>query len=232
MSTALQNLLIESLSPADRANLLRGLEFVELPRRAALFEAEEQPRYVHFVTSGVASIVTQMESGESVEVSIVGCESFPEKLFLFGPQVGPLKCFMQISGAAWRMPFKRFQSDFLPIPGVARAMQQSMQYEALALSQLVACNRLHNVEERLARWLLMVQDRVGESELRLTQEFLGEMLGARRSSVNLAAGSLQRAGVISYRRGRIQIQHRDILESVACECYGVIARFFRELYRS
>ena len=101
----------------------------------------------------------------------------------------------------------------------------------MVLAQLSACNRIHEVEERLARWLLMVRDRVGTNEISLTQEFVGEMLGARRSGVNLAIGSLQRSGYINHSRGKILIHDPDALAGVACECYPAIAKLFQEMYR-
>ena len=129
------------------------------------------------------------------------------------------------------MGFKEFRAEFFHDAAVLQSVLQYVQYEALALSQLGACNRLHEVEERLARWLLMVHDRVHAPDIRLTQEFLGEMLGTRRSSVSLAAGSLQRSGMIDYTRGRIRIVDRKLLEDVACECYPIIARLYHNLYQ-
>ena len=202
-----------------------------MPVRTPIFEEEDGPRYVHFLTSGIASIVTMMETGEAVEGGLVGFDGFPEKVHVLGPQRGMTRCFMQMAGAAWRMDFRRFQAEFLRDPDLLKAVHQFVQHDALVLAQLGACNRLHEVEERLARWLLMVQDLVESDEIRITQEFLGEMLGARRSSVTLAAGSLQRSGVIAYSRGRIFVTDRAALEGVACECYPIIAKLTRNLYR-
>jgi CRP-like cAMP-binding protein len=169
--------------------------------------------------------------GEAVEVGLTGHEGFAEKIHVLGPQRGAIRGFMQIQGSAWRIGYSQFRALFMTDAALTEGVLRYVQHDAFVLAQLGACNRLHEVEARLARWLLMVQDRVGGTEIRLTQEFLGEMLGARRSSVNLAAGSLQRSGVIGYSRGKIRIESREALEDVACECYPVISKLFRELYK-
>jgi CRP-like cAMP-binding protein len=134
----------------------------------------------------------------------------------------PSRCFMQLGGTALRMPFADLVSEFTNVAVLREGIQHSMQAQALILGQLVACNRLHEVEERLARWLLMLQDRVQDDVLLITQEFLAEMLGSRRTTVTMAAGALQRIGLIEYQRGRVHILDRERLESAACECYPVI----------
>jgi CRP-like cAMP-binding protein len=120
------------------------------------------------------------------------------------------------------MPFTDFQRDFYPSAPVRDAVLRSVQSQTLVLSQIAACNRLHEVEERLARWLLMVSDRLASESFFLTQEFLAEMIGARRTTVTLAAGSLQRSGLIEYKRGHIVIVDRSGLEDSACECYRIV----------
>ena len=231
MGLPVSNLLLQSLPPELNAALSKHLEPVTLPLKTVLFEEDARPRYVHLMTSGIASIVTMMEGGEAVEVGLTGREGFPEKLHVLGPQAGPSRCFVQVPGTALRMEFGRFQAAFLETPTLLTAALKFVQHEGLVLAQLAACNRLHEVEARLARWLLMVQDRVGEPQMTLTQEFLGFMLGVRRSSVNLAANNLQRAGVITYSRGRIHVENRESLESVACECYPIISRLYQNLYK-
>jgi CRP-like cAMP-binding protein len=225
------NLLLESLSNESKTALMSRCEHVELPLRTVLFGTEETPRYVHFMTSGIASTVTTMEGGEAVEVGLTGYEGFAEKTHVLGPQSGSVQCFMQVAGSALRMNYKQFRTEFFRNPEILQAVLRYVQQDSFVLAQLGACNRLHEVEARLARWLLMVHDRVGGKEIRLTQEFLGEMLGARRSSVNLAAGSLQRSGVIGYSRGKIYIDDRETLEAVACECYPIISKLFHGLYK-
>lgn len=225
-----QNRLLDSLPEALRDDLVSRLEPVSLPVQTQLFSPQEEPRFVHFLTAGVASVVTAMEGGEGIEVGLIGREGFPERVRVLGPQQSNTRCIMQVDGEGLRMPFRLFRELFVQHPPLMTAVHHFVQADSLMLAQLSACNRLHEVEARLARWLLMVQDRVGFNELHLTQEFLGEMLGTRRSTVNLAAGTLQRAGVITYERGRICIENRSGLEDVACECYAVAARSLRSLY--
>ena len=122
------------------------------------------------------------------------------------------------------MPFADLERGFESLQPLREAIQHSIQNQALILGQLVACNRLHEVEERLARWLLMLEDRVQDDQFHITQEFLAEMLGSRRTTVTMAAGALQRIGLIEYQRGHVHILDRERLEAAACECYPVIRR--------
>lgn len=224
------NLLLEALPLKTKESLMRLLEPLELPLRTVLFEAQAAPKYIHFITSGLASVVTVMSGGDAVEVGFTSREGLAEKVHLLGPQTGMTRCFMQIAGTGLRMDFLRFKELFSRDLFLHRAVLRLVQFEALVLAQLAACNRLHDVEERLARWILMVADRTGKPDMQLTQEFLGEMLGARRSTVNIALGSLQKAGLIEYRRSYIRIESRQNLEDVACECYPIIRKLLLELY--
>jgi CRP-like cAMP-binding protein len=227
----LSNRLFELLPASERDALAKHLEAVPLPVNTVLFEAEETPEYIYLMTSGIASVVTAMAGGNAVEVGLVGREGIPGSVYLLGAQLGSARCFMQIGGSAMRMEFRRFEQAFLQIPELHRRVLQFVQYESLILGQLSACNRVHEVEERLARWLLMVEDRYGLSELPLTQEFLSEMLGTRRSTVTVVAGTLQRGGLIEYYRGHIKILDRDRLEDAGCECYPTTRKLFENLYR-
>jgi hypothetical protein len=162
-----------------------------------------------------------MKEGEAAEVGLVGREGMAEALHLLGPGHVQTNCFMQIAGTGLRMRFIDFEHIFRRDEAVRGTVLRYVQFQSLVLSQIAACNRLHEVEERLARWLLMVSDRIGDSELRLTQEFLSQMLGARRSTVTLVAGTLQRSGLIEYSRGEVKILDRAGLERAACECYRI-----------
>ncbi len=225
------NRLLEVLPAETRSGLLQYLEPVDLPIHTLLYEPESAPRYVHFLTSGIASTVTTLSVGTSVEVGFVGREGIAEKIHLLGPLTGMTRCFMQVAGAGLRMDFKRCKEMFAKDASFRNAILRLVQHEALVLAQLGACNRIHEGEERLARWLLMVQDRTGESEMTLTQEFLAYMLGARRSTVNLAAGSLRRAGLIKFRRSNIRIEDRERLEEAACECYAVVRKLLDNVFQ-
>jgi CRP-like cAMP-binding protein len=221
MNYAPTNLLLSLMPSEQRSMLMRLLEPVALPLRAVLFEPERTPYHVHFITSGLASIVTYMKDGEAAEVGLVGRDGVAEAIHLLGPGLIQTNCFMQIAGTGLRMRFKDFDQLFQRDEALRRPVLRYVQFQSLVLSQIAACNRLHEVEERLARWLLMVSDRIGDSELNLTQEFLSQMLGARRSTVTLVAGTLQRSGLIEYSRGHVKILDRDRLESAACECYRI-----------
>ena len=222
-----RNLLLGMLPAQTRSSLLSILEPVSLPIATVLFEPDEAPRHVHFLTSGMASIVTQMEDGDSAEVGSVGREGVPESMHLLGAALVPSRCFMQIGGTALRADFKELEQIFLRDGNLRRQVLRFVQCQNLILGQLVACNRLHGVEERLARWLLMAEDRIGNPTLRLTQEFLAEMIGVRRSTITAAAGVLQRKGMIVCRRGEIRIADRKGPEETACECYAVAKGLLR-----
>jgi CRP-like cAMP-binding protein len=226
------NLLISSLSPVLRSSLLARLKPVALPLRAVLYEPDETPKYAHFMTSGIASIVSSMANGASAEVGIWGREGLVESFHLLGRARTPTRCFIQMEATALRMPFKDLQKDFLEIAELRETILQCAQTQGFILGQMAACNRLHEAEERLARWLLMVRDRVASDTYFLTQEFLANMLGARRTTVTAAAGALQRKGFIKYSRGRIRIVDPMGLENAACECYKTVRNLYLNFYSS
>ncbi len=229
MALPLSNSLIDKLPSALRARFLAAAEPVALPLRTSIFSPDKPPKFVHFITSGAASIVATMESGDGIEIGLVGREGAPESLFLLGPARASNDCFIQIAGTALRIDFKRFQEEFFLEEPMLRAILQHVQYTSLMMGQIAACNRLHDVEERTARWLLMVADRLGALQFQLTQEFLAEMIGSRRSTVTLTAGALKRSGLIDYRRGELSILDRAALEEVACECYPVTRKLLQSL---
>ena len=225
------NTILDCLSLATRNALLPRLQAVTLPHGTVLFEPEEDPQYAHFITSGIASIVTMMESGGQVEVGIAGREGLPESLHLLGPERAQTRCMMQVSGTALRVSFRALQQDFAQYADLQKLLLRHVQYQSLVLAQLAACNRLHEVEERLARWLVMVEARINERVIHITHEFLGDMLGTRRSTVTLVAGVLQRSGLIEHSRGQVRILDQQGLEDAACECFGVIQKLFLNLYK-
>lgn len=227
LATTVSNALIDCLPKRMQDSFRSKLEPISLPSGTFLYRAGEKPKFAHFMTSGLASVVTSMSDGRTSEVGIWGRESLVESMHLLGPVKVPNNCFMQVPGTALRMRFSDMQEEFNASEQFRNLVLQSIQIQGLTLEQLAACNRLHEAEERLARWLLMVEDRVGESSYSLTQEFLGDMLGARRTTVTLAAGTLQQSGLISYRRGRIRILDREKLEEAACECYKAVRKLWR-----
>jgi CRP-like cAMP-binding protein len=224
------NLLLASLSPKFRNVLLPRLRPVTLGAREVLYEPDDTPKFAHFMTSGIASIVGTMSSGASAEVGIWGKEGLVECFHLLGSARIPTRCFIQIEGTALRMPFKDLQKEFHENEELHECVLQSVQSQGAILAQLAACNRLHEAEERLARWFLMVRDRMENDSFYLTQEFLAVMLGSRRTTVTAAAGALQRKGLIRYSRGRIHIMDPDGLEREACECYATVREIYQNFY--
>lgn len=222
------NLLLAALTPSYRASLIARMRTVTLGSREILYEADETPKYAHFLTAGVASIVVSMSNGASTEVGIWGREGLVESFHLLGGARLPFRCIVQMESTALRMPFKELQREFHESHELRECVLQGVQSQSAILGQLAGCNRLHEAEARLARWLLMVRDRTEVDTFLLTQEFLAIMLGSRRTTVTAAAGALQRKGLIRYSRGRIHVCNPESLENVACECYGTV----RDLYAS
>jgi CRP-like cAMP-binding protein len=227
----LSNLLLETLPSTVRTALFSHVEAVPLPLGTILYEAGGVPRYVHFLTSGMASNVTTFSNGDAVEVGIISREGMPEALHLLGSGSGFTRCFVQIAGSGFRMDFRAFEQMFQREESLRGLVLRYAQYQCRMLAQLAACNRIHEGEERLSRWLLMARDRLDSRDIPLTQEFLANMIGARRSTVTLMAGILQRGGLIQYQRGHVHILDPENLEGTACECYPITRKLFQELYK-
>jgi CRP-like cAMP-binding protein len=195
-----------------------------------MYTPEELPQYAYFLTSGVASVVAETEDGGTAEVGLIGREGLTGSIHLLGPALVQTNCFMQIAGAGLRIPYSDLQLSFRTSPETHDRALELVQQQALTLAQIAGCHRLHEAEERLARWLLMAQDRVQSDVLHLTQEFLGMMLGARRTTVTMVAGAMQRSGLIEYSRGRVTVLSRENLEAAACDCYQVTKTLYDNLY--
>jgi len=232
MTSEHSNLFLASLPAEDKDAILACAQRVALPIGTVLHESGERPGFAHFMTSGLTSIVTVMADGTGTEVGLIGREGLVEAVDLIGPMPPPTRAFIQVEGSALRVRFADLEKFVLSSPGFRQRLLQSVQCQTFILSQLTACNGLHQIEERLARWLLMVQDRLESERFYLTQEFLADMLGARRTSVTLAAGSLQHSGIIQYRRGHIHIVDREGLQDVACECYPIARDLLLNQYQS
>jgi CRP-like cAMP-binding protein len=212
--------LLAHQSPAAYERLAELLESVDLDTKVVLYEPGEPITHVYFPQTGAYSIVKIMKSGARVEVGTVGCEGMIGLPVFLGAESTPTQCFAQIGGSAWRLSAAAFRSVVLAGDALHRILQRYAQYLFDQAAQSVACNRLHAVEARCARWLLMTHDRVGDvPSFPLTHEFLSYMLGVRRASVSIAAESLQRAGLIRYSRGKMTIVDRTGLEAASCECY-------------
>jgi len=197
-----------------------------------LYEADLKPKYAYFVTSGIASVVAAVSEGGTAEVGVIGYEGVVGSLHLLGDAPVPTQCFMQVKGTALRIGLPALQEAFGSSEGIRGRILEFVQQQALSVSQIAGCNRLHGAEERLARWLLMVQDRIDSDVLDLTQEFLAVMLGAQRTTVTMVAGAMQESGLIEYRRGHVKIVNRQNLEDAACGCYPVLKRLHLNLYKT
>ena len=231
MFTVMENLLLASLSTESRELIVSQCTPVTLPLRSVLYTSSTVPVEAYFITSGMASIVGSTSDGETAEVGIVGREGLVGAMHLLGPAVAPTECFIQLSASALKIPFPKLQQLFKSSEEIRDRILEFVQEQTLGLSQLATCNRLHDAEERLARWLLMVDDRIQSDQIDLTQEFLAQMLGAQRTTVTMVAGTLQRAGLIEYKRGTLHIVNRKELESAACDCYGVTKKLYSNLYQ-
>jgi CRP-like cAMP-binding protein len=207
----------------ERALLLSKSEFLTLAARTILAEMSEQIESCYFLNSGVVSIIQLMKDGKSVEVGLTGREGFVGLPIIVGYRTSPTRAIVQIEATGYKIGAQDLKNSLGSCPKLNGALQRYSQELAIQANQIAACNRLHEVDERLARWLLMSQDRVGKSTFPLTQEFISHMLGTRRASVTVAAGILQKAGLIKYTRGNVTIEDRAGLEAASCECYeGII----------
>jgi CRP-like cAMP-binding protein len=218
-----QNAILASLSREAYARFAPHLQAVSLPVGQVLMEADEAIEHAYFVNSGMISVVAALRNGNTLEVGLIGREGVADVNALLGCKT-TLNCLIvQVAATAWRMKASVLARLYQESGPQFRATgNRYIQYRLNQVSQSAICNHAHEIEERLARWLLSTADTVGEDRFELTHEFLSQMLGARRSSVTLAAGVLAQAGVIEYQRGRILILKRAALEDLACECYRTL----------
>jgi CRP-like cAMP-binding protein len=198
------------------------LVFLNLRLHDLLQEAGQPIQYCYFPNTAMASILSVMDDGKSVEVGLAGWEGFVGLPVLAGFRTSASRAVIQAQGTAFRINADDMRKALRACPQLFLGLLRYCQAATMEVTQIAACKRLHDVEERVARWLLMSQDRIRSNELALTQEFLSQMLGARRSSVSVAATSLERAGLIQQNRGHVSIINRAELENACCECYGVI----------
>lgn len=218
------NQILQSLSRRESARLFSSLELVRLKLHQVMHETGEVIRSAYFLNDGMASVLTVQPDGRSVEVGLIGKEGFVGLPVIFGFKTSALRVVTQADGTAYRVDVPTLLNILPQCPELERQLQRYSMILAMQSTQLAACNRLHEVEERLARWLMMCHDRIEGTTMPLTQEFLGQMLGARRSSVSVAASVLQKAGMITYTRGNVTLLDKDKLEDAACDCYSIIQR--------
>ena len=222
------NLLLNALPPASAKSLSEHLEIMDAPARMELFEPGDAIKKVYFPIDSVVSITAPV-GGANGEVATVGLEGMIGLPAIFGTNLANMRLFVQIAGKIAVLDADHFRQAVDQDEAVRAVMLRYANALFLQIGQSVVCNQRHSLRQRSARWLLMTHDRVPGDQFHLTHEFLAVMLGVRRAGVTVAAGNLQKAGLIRYRRGEITIVDRPGLESVSCECYRFIADMYQQL---
>lgn len=227
------NLIFSALPPDEYERLSSHLEEVELPLGKVLYSPEESIRHAYFPLSGAVSIVTVLRDGGSVEAGVIGNEGVVGIPLVLGVDIEPnRRAQVQIAGSGMRLKASVLKDEFKRGERLHDLLLRYLHAFITQLSQTAACNRMHRLEERLARWLLTCQDRLRSDELQLTQEFIAEMLGVRRAGVSVAATQLEQRGLIRHKRGYIHVYDRPGLEAASCECYEVVNREYQRLIES
>jgi CRP-like cAMP-binding protein len=223
------NKILLSISDSDYSSIRPHLEYVSLPNHLVLHEAGGKLEFAYFPNRGLISLVVVMKDGKTAEAGIVGNEGFTGTLAAVGLSRSPLQAVVQITGDGFRVEIGALQNILESAEHLQMMLSRYTAIRGMQVAQTAACNRLHDIEQRLARWLLMTQDRVDSGSLAITHDFLATMLGTDRPTVSLAAGVLQRKELIEYTRGAVEIVNRKKLQDSACECYGVIRQYDGEL---
>jgi CRP-like cAMP-binding protein len=219
------NRILDLLPREESSRLLSSSQAISMPHRQEVYQQDGPLPHVYFPTTGVFGIVVLMEEGKLVEGTTVGNEGMVGLPAFLGVDFHPFSLVAHVPGEAVQVPAAMVQAlkqgDTLD-----RLLRRYTLYRLRCANQVGACNTLHSVEERMSRWLLMVHDRAGKDEFLLTHEFLSELLGVRRQTVSLIAGTLQRAGFLSYRRGILRVLDREGLQSACCECYQAMKHLY------
>jgi CRP-like cAMP-binding protein len=226
---SVSNIILLSTSDNDYSSLRPHLEYVNLPNHLVLHEAGGKLEFAYFPNRGLISLVVVMKDGKTAEAGIVGNEGFTGTPAAVGLSRSPLQAVVQITGDGFRVEVGALQNTLESAPHLQLMLSRYAAIRGMQVAQTAACNRLHDIEQRLARWLLMTQDRVDSGSLPITHDFLATMLGTDRPTVSLAAGALQRKELIEYTRGAVKIVNRKKLEDSACECYRVIQQYDGEI---
>jgi CRP-like cAMP-binding protein len=217
-----QNHLIEALPAADYDRLAPHLELISMKLGDVLYEPGVRLRYVYFPTTSIVSLLYVMEDGASAEIAIVGNEGILGISLFMGGETTPSRAVVQSAGYAFRLKAQVLKDEFHRFGPMLHLLLRYTQALITQMAQTAVCNRHHSVDQQLCRWLLLSLDRLASNELSMTQELIANMLGVRREGVTEAAGKLQDAGLIRYRRGRITVLDRPGLEARSCECYQVV----------
>lgn len=223
------NKILLAMTDSEFHKLCPHLEFVELPQRFSLHEPNKKLEFAYFLNRGLASIVVSTRGGRDVEAGVVGYEGFVGTALAVRLFRSMLCEVMQISGDGFRVKASSLHAALRIAPDFQMRLSRYAVLQGMQVAQTAACNRLHDVEQRLARWLLMAEDRVKAARLPITHDFLATMLGTDRPTVSLAAAALQQRSAIQYHRADVKIVNRAKLEMSACECYRVIQKLNGEL---
>ncbi|HXZ81180.1 MAG TPA: Crp/Fnr family transcriptional regulator [Terriglobales bacterium] len=226
---AIRNLILLATPKSEYAYLRPHLELVPLPHHSSLHEPRQAPDHVYFPNSGLVSLVVVTRDGRSVETGVIGREGIAGLSSAFGFSRTSQRAVVQVSGDAARIGVQWLLQALPLTPGLQMLLARFAVAQGVQAAQTAACNRLHDVQQRLARWLLMSQDRLNSGFLPITHDFLATMLGTDRPSVSLAARDLQKKQVIDYSRGDLRVIDRKGLEGLSCECYSVLQQLNGEV---
>lgn len=225
----MENRLLTALPQREQQHIISNCECVELEFAEILYEPEQRIRYVYFPCNSFVSMVATLKDKDRLEVGMTGYEGMIGISVVLGISVSSLHAVVQGAGVAWRMKASQFRHELERNPTLRRKLQRYIYVMMKQRAQTAACTHFHLVEQRLARWLLMTQDRARSDELHLTQEFLSYMLGVRRVGISNAASSLNERNLITYSRGEIKIINRPGLIEAACECYEADKEFYESI---
>jgi CRP-like cAMP-binding protein len=220
-----KNRLLLALPDSEFRSIRPALEFMDMPNHRSLYEPNRKIEFIYFPNRGLVSLVILMNDAKTVEVAVLGNEGLAGVPAIFGLDRSPVREVVQISGDGFRVKASAFRRVLHSSPALLALAGRYSAVLGMQISQTAACNRLHDIERRLARWLLLAQDRVDSGIVAITHDFLATMLGTDRPSVSVAAANLQRKGIIDYTRGAVKILNRKELEDSACECYQAIQKF-------
>jgi CRP-like cAMP-binding protein len=220
-----RNKLLLALPDEEFRSLRSHLQFVNLPRHLSLHQPHRTVKFAYFPNEGLISLVVEMEDGRSVEAGLLGNEGASGMSAVLGLRTSPLREIVQISGDGFRVKVDALREILPSAPILQATLSRFAAGLAMQVAQTAACNRLHKIEERLSRWLLMARDRVDSDVVAITHDFLATMLGTDRPSVTSAAGILKRKRLIAYTRGSVRILNRKQLERFTCECYAIIKQY-------
>ena len=220
-----RNKLLLAIPDQEFRKIRSRLQFVDLPHHLILHQPHQTVRFAHFPNGGLISLVVELKDGRTVEAGLLGNEGASGMPAVLGLSRSPLREIVQIEGDAFRVRVNALRELLPSTPVLQATLNRYAAGLAMQVAQTAACNRLHKIEERLCRWLLIAQDRIDSGIVPITHDFLATMLGTDRPSVTVAAGMLQREGIIEYTRGSVRILNRKKLESFACECYALIKQY-------